>query len=225
MKKLFATTLSAVLLTTGGFGAANALHTDKVEAATPKYESTYANHDARYQSSITANELKQLPEYATVASKINVNGLTAKVTENNSNKRIILFTDARGQGKYKSIFVKKTNSLKVIDFRGGEIFFGTVKLAEAVPGTSTESTPEATKPESKPVTDQNSTLAEYAKLSSVVNVKNFNMQVVEDNASKRIITLKDQNGRVQYKSIFMKRTNMLKVINTRGGQVFYGSVK
>lgn len=225
MKKLLATTLSAALLTTGGFGAANALHADKAEASTSKYESTQANHESRYQLNLTADELKQFPEYATVASKINVNGLTAKVTEDNSNKRIILFSDARGQGKYKSIFVKKANSLKVIDFRGGEIFFGTVKPAEAAPGTSTEVTPEGTKPENKPAADQTSKIAEYAKLSSVVNVTNLNLQVVEDNASKRILTLKDQNGRVKYKSIFVKRTNMLKVINTKGGQVFYGSIK
>lgn len=216
MNKLFATTLSAVLLTTGGFGAANAFHTDKAEAAASKYETSYSNHETRYQLNITADALKQLPEYDTVASEINVNGLNAKVTEDNKYKRIILFSDARGQGKYKSIFIKDTNSLKVIDFRGGEIFFGTVQPAEK--------TPEATKPESKPDAEQNSTLAEYAKLSSIVNVDNLNLQVVEDNASKRIITLKDQNGRVQYKSIFMKRTNMLKVIDTRGGQIFYGSI-
>lgn len=217
MKKLFATTLSAALLTTGGFGAANVLHADKAEAAISNYESSYTNHEAIYQLNITADELKQLPEYETIASKIDVTGLTAKVTEDNNYKRIILFRDARGQGKYKSIFVKDTNSLKLIDFRGGEIFFGTVEAAE----TSTE----ATKPESKPVAEQNSTLAEYAKLSSVVNVSNLNLQVVEDNASKRVIMLKDQNGRVLYKSIFMKRTNMLKVIDTRGGQIFYGSIK
>src|SRR5690606_8447136 len=105
-----------------------------------------------------------------------------KVTEDNNYKRIVLFRDARGQGKYKSIFVKDTNSLKLIDFRGGEIFFGTVEEGE----TATE----ATKPESKPVAEQNSTLTEYAKLSSVVNVSNLNLQVVEDNASKRVITLK-----------------------------------
>lgn len=216
MKKLFATTLSAALLTTGGFGAANVLHADKAEAAISKYETSYTNHEARYQLNITADELKQLPEYETIASKIDVTGLTAKVTEDNNYKRIVLFRDARGQGKYKSIFVKDTNSLKLIDFRGGEIFFGTVEEGE----TATE----ATKPESKPVAEQNSTLTEYAKLSSVVNVSNLNLQVVEDNASKRVITLKDQNGRVQYKSIFMKRTNMLKVIDTRGGQIFYGSI-
>ena len=216
MKKIFTTTLSAVLLTTGSFGAANVLHTDKVEAAATKYESSYSNHEARYQLSITADTLKKLPEYATVASKIDVNGLTAKITEDNNYKRVILFSDARGQGKCKSIFLKNTNNLKVIDFRGGEIFFGTVQPSEIAP--------EATKPESKPDADQNSTLAEYAKLSSIVNVGKLNLQVIEDNASKRVITLKDQNGRTQYKSIFIKRTNMLKVIDTRNGQIFYGSI-
>lgn len=216
MNKIFTTTLSAVLLTTGGFGVANVLQTDKARATATTYESSVSNYEARYQLEIEADDLKQLPEYETVASKIDVNGLTAKVTKDNNYKRIILFSDARGQGKYKSIFVKDTNSLKLIDFRGGEIFFGTVH--------PTETATETTKPESKPDAEQNSTLAEYAKLSSVVNVGDFNLQVIEDNASKRVITLKDANGRVKYKSIFIKRTNMLKVIDTRGGQIFYGSI-
>lgn len=217
MKKLFATTLSAVLLTTGGFSAANNINASKSNAAATSYESSYSNHDARHQLNIAADSLEQLPEYETIISKINVKELTAKVTEDNTNKRVILFSDSRGQGKYKSIFVKKTNSLKVIDFRGGEIFFG--------PLNSVESTPEATKPESKPVADQNNTLAEYEKLSTVVNVSDLNLQVVEDNANKRIITLKDKNGHVQYKSIFVKKTSMLKIIDTKGGQIFYGSIK
>ncbi|GEN84754.1 hypothetical protein SLU01_30660 [Sporosarcina luteola] len=217
MRKLLATTLSAALLTTGGFGAANVLHSDKAEAASSKYEASYSNHGQQHNLNITADSLTKLPEYATVASKINVDGLTAKVVEDNNNKRIIVFSDSRGQGKYKSIFVKMKNNLKIIDFRGGEIFYGTVK--------SIDSSTEATKPETKPSANQNSKLAEYTKLSSVVDISKLSLQVVEDNANKRIITLQDQNGHVKYKSIFVKRTNMLKVINTKGGQVFYSSIK
>lgn len=217
MNKFFATTLSAVLLTTGGLGAANVLHPDKVEAAQAKYESSYSNYGSNYQLNIAAEALTQLPEYATVASKINMDGLTAKVTEDNTNKRIIVFSKANGQGQYKSIFVKATESLKIVDFRGGQIFYGTISTEDATPEKPAQ-------PEEKPATDAISALPEYATLASVVNVDNYKLQVVEDNTNKRVITLSDDFGRLQYKSIFVKNTNSLKVIDTRGGQIFYGVV-
>ncbi|MBD7984112.1 hypothetical protein H9649_05935 [Sporosarcina sp. Sa2YVA2] len=221
MKKLFATTLSAVLLTTGGLGATNVLHPDKVEAATVNYESSYQNHNAHYQLQIASEELTQLPEYATVASKIDVNGLTAKVVEDNYNTRTIVFSNSHGQGQYKSIFVKRTDSLKVIDFRGGQIFYGTISNETAAPAPE-----QPAKPEQKPATDTAiSALPEYATLASVVDVTGFNLEVAEDNFNTRTVLVKDQNNRVQYKSIFVKRAHTLKVINTRGGQIFYGAVK
>ncbi|MBD7984115.1 hypothetical protein H9649_05950 [Sporosarcina sp. Sa2YVA2] len=214
MNKFIATALSTVLLTTGGIGAANVLHPDKVEAAQAKYEASYSHHNSNYQLQIASEDLTQLPEYATITSKIDVNGLTAKVVEDNYNTRTIVFSNANGQGKYKSIFVKKTDSLKVIDFRGGQIFYGTISNETTAPA-----------PEQNPSTDTViSTLPEFATLASVVKVSNYTLQVVEDNTNKRIITLKDQNGRLQYKSIFVKNNNSLKVIDTRGGQIFYGTV-
>lgn len=220
MNKFIATALSTVLLTTGGIGAAHVLHPDKVEAAQVKYESSYQNYNSHYQLQIASEDLTQLPEYATVASKINVNGLTAKVVEDNYNTRTIVFSNANGQGQYKSIFVKRTDSLKVIDFRGGQIFYGTISNETTAPAPE-----EPAKPEQTPSTDSAiSALPEYATLASVVKVSDYTLQVVEDNTNKRIITLKDQNGRLQYKSIFVKNNNSLKVIDTRGGQIFYGIV-
>ncbi|WP_052360622.1 hypothetical protein [Oceanobacillus manasiensis] len=63
-------------------------------------------------------------------------------------------------------------------------------------------------------------LLEYDTLDDVADADNFNSEVVEDNPHKRIILLKDDNGQPQFKSIFVKDTNRLKIINLNEGLVF-----
>jgi len=216
MNKLLATTLSVALLSAGGFSAANVLHTDKVEAAQTQEVSHSSQYGSNYQLQIAADTLTQLPEYATVASKVDVSGLQAKITEDSNYKRVILFKEANGQGKYKSIYVKGTNTLEIIDFRAGQVFYGAIAKEDATPA------PEV-KPE-QPGQGAISSLPEYETLTSKVDVANYNASVVEDNANKRVIVLQDQNNRVQFKSIFVKNTNTLKIIDTKGGQIFYGVI-
>ncbi|GKV55319.1 hypothetical protein NCCP2222_12660 [Sporosarcina sp. NCCP-2222] len=216
MNKLLATTLTAALLSAGGFSAANVLHTDKVEAAQTQKVTGASQYGSNYQLQIAADTLTQLPEYATVASKVDVSGLQAKITEDSNYKRVILFKEANGQGKYKSIFVKNTNTLEVIDLKAGQVFYGTITTDDTTPA------PEA-KPE-QPVQSAISSLPEYATLTSKVDVASYKAAVVEDNFNKRVIVLKDDNGREQFKSIFVKETNTLKIIDTKGGQIFYGVI-
>ncbi|MCG3087251.1 hypothetical protein [Sporosarcina cyprini] len=215
MNKLLATTLSAALLSAGGFSAANVLHTDKVEAAQTQQVTT-SQYGSNYQLQIAADTLAQLPEYATVASKVDVSGLQAKITEDSNYKRVILFKDANGQGKFKSIFVKNTNMLEIVDLKAGQVFYGKITTEDTTPA------PEV-KPE-QPVQSDISSLPEYTTLASKVEVGSYNAAVVEDNFNKRVIVLKDDNGREQFKSIFVKETNTLKIIDTTGGQIFYGVI-
>src|SRR5699024_6783870 len=58
-------------------------------------------------------------EYATIANKVNMSGLSTQVAEDNRGKRIILLKDNHGQVKYKSIFIKNKNHLKIIQTNGG----------------------------------------------------------------------------------------------------------
>ncbi|RIU94734.1 hypothetical protein [Oceanobacillus picturae] len=58
---------------------------------------------------------------------------------------------------------------------------------------------------------------EYDTLDDVADVDHFNSEVVEDNPHKRIILLKDDNAQPQFKSIFVKDTNRLKIINLHEG--------
>lgn len=57
----------------------------------------------------------------------NVDHLQAKLVTDNDGKRVLLFVDNNGETKYKSIFVKKTNHLKIIKMDGGLVYNGALK--------------------------------------------------------------------------------------------------
>ncbi|MGM8213224.1 hypothetical protein ACLIBH_10580 [Virgibacillus sp. W0430] len=48
----------------------------------------------------------------------------------------------------------------------------------------------------------------------------YSVNVVEDNPNKRIIVLQDENGKNRVKSIYIKKTNRLKVIEFDKGLIF-----
>lgn len=62
--------------------------------------------------------------------------------------------------------------------------------------------------------------AEYDTLSDVIDMDGLNAEVVEDNAHKRVILLKDDNGHPVAKSIFIMDDSRLKVIDFDKGKVF-----
>src|SRR5699024_3236578 len=61
---------------------------------------------------------------------------------------------------------------------------------------------------------------EYSILDKKLDMDNLSDEVVKDNDYKRIILLKDENGQPQYKSIYIKNKNRLKVIDLHGGLVY-----
>src|SRR5699024_12014030 len=58
---------------------------------------------------------------------------------------------------------------------------------------------------------------EYSILDKKLDMDNLSDEVVKDNDYKRIILLKDENEQPQYKSIYIKNKNRLKVIDLHGG--------
>ncbi|MFD1173265.1 hypothetical protein [Oceanobacillus picturae] len=66
---------------------------------------------------------------------------------------------------------------------------------------------------------------EYDTLNDVADADHFNSEIVEDNPHKRIILLKDDNGQPQFKSIFVKDTNRLKIINLHEGLEYNEIIK
>ncbi|UOQ48650.1 hypothetical protein MUN88_00350 [Gracilibacillus caseinilyticus] len=68
----------------------------------------------------TAGELK---EYDYMESYTELDQYTINIKENNPYKRIILYEDTNGNIKYKSVLIKKTNRLKIIDIAQDQILF------------------------------------------------------------------------------------------------------
>ena len=191
MKKvLFTAVVGALLLTVGGMTASNV---DYTEAAS-NY-SRQGNQSHYISSEVT---LTSLPEYTTVAKKVDLKKYSAQIMQDNSAKRVIVFKASNGREQYKSVFIKNQKRLKVVDYKGGLIF--NQSIGANVQPTRLSVSSEATQtPESK-------------KLSSTVNLSNYSTKVVENNKNKRITLYKDAKGHAQYKTIFVKKTGIVKVI-------------
>ncbi len=64
-------------------------------------------------------------------------------------------------------------------------------------------------------------LPEYNKITEQIDNKDIHFEKVTDSSDKRILLIIDENGTKLYKSIYIKTTNRLKIINIKdGGQIF-----
>ncbi|SFE01817.1 hypothetical protein SAMN05216238_10785 [Lentibacillus persicus] len=61
-------------------------------------------------------------------------------------------------------------------------------------------------------------------LDEQVDSNDYQVEVVLNNSEVRIILLKDESGRVQFRSIYEKRNKMLKVIDLGQGLIFKGVI-
>lgn len=71
---------------------------------------------------------------------------------------------------------------------------------------------------------QFSHLEEYSQLNSTLNLEDLHLELVTDRQAKRIILLRDEEGRVNFKSIYIKRKNFLKVINVKNNELVYKGI-
>lgn len=68
------------------------------------------------ESTSIPEEIKEFEEVDIISDEIDLNDKEIKVETDNPNKRVILFIDNNDQAKkYKSIFIKKENRLKIIN--------------------------------------------------------------------------------------------------------------
>ncbi|MEJ8776727.1 hypothetical protein [Pseudogracilibacillus sp. ICA-222130] len=86
-----------------------------------------------------------------------------------------------------------------------------------------DSTKEETVTET-PDTTETYQFEETKIIESKVDMNGLSMDVVEDNPYKRIMLIKDENGHKQYKTIYMKKKNFLKIIDLNGGMMYKGKV-
>ncbi|ASK63383.1 hypothetical protein CFK37_15070 [Virgibacillus phasianinus] len=65
---------------------------------------------------------------------------------------------------------------------------------------------------------------EFIIIDELINANSYQIQIVANNSHKRIIILKDEDGQPQYKSIYIKDINQLKIIEFDQGMVFKGDI-
>ncbi|MEG0473051.1 MAG: hypothetical protein RR588_12020 [Solibacillus sp.] len=199
MKKILITTVGALILTAGGMVAGNIAQT---EAETKKVtETNYDQHDNQKNYITTDAVLTSFPEYATLEKKVDLTKYSAHIVKDNLHERIIVLKDANDHDQFKSIFVKKQNRLKIVDYRGGLIFNEIIKE---------DSKP--TIPSNPSISDDTVQTPEYKELSTKVDLTGYSVKVVEDNYNKRITLFNDANGHAKYKTIYIKKTEMVKII-------------
>jgi len=61
---------------------------------------------------------------------------------------------------------------------------------------------------------------EYSVVEEHIDLDKYDMDVEEDNSHKRIILYKDDNNKKDYKSIYLKDKNRLKIIEFDNGEIY-----
>ncbi|MFK0522982.1 hypothetical protein ACINKY_12315 [Paenibacillus illinoisensis] len=90
----------------------------QTETAQPNNEPT--------EESTSQSKWSSLPEYATIVREVDSQDYTFRTVNDNENERILLLTNQDGEEKYKTIFIKNTSRLKIIDVDGGGQLFNDV---------------------------------------------------------------------------------------------------
>lgn len=213
MKKIVALVVGVFIIAGFGVSFGGIQAADKA-AGTHKDNQTHQGNNTSGSSSMSY--INTLQEFAVLQEQIDdLNDMQAEIEVDNSGKRVILFRNENGQEQLKSIFIKHTNRLKIIDFDQGQIFNQVLNdKANQDENVSFE----------KQVEKVNN-FAEFDTLKQEINADEDHVRVVEDNQYKRVMLITNKAGQEQYKSIFIKYTNHLKVINFDRGLVFNQEIK
>lgn len=68
-------------------------------------------------------------------------------------------------------------------------------------------------------------LPEYNKIIEQIGDNDVTFEMETDNEGKRVLNILDEDSNIEYKSIFIKNTNRLKIINVkRGKKIFNGTL-
>lgn len=208
MRKIMITTVSIVLLGSVGIGFAIQTNADKTYEAELQH-STISREEVRDGET---EEQETYEEYAVVNDVIHIDDFNADVVEDNKRKRIIVFNDDHNRPQYKTVYIKKKNRLKVIDFKGGLLFNDVITNMEETEQEGTYTTTDL------------SIFKETTILEEYVDVANYHVEVTTDNPHKRVIILYDDNHRLQVKSIYVKEKNYLKVIDLNDDLLYDGTI-
>ncbi|WP_207942253.1 hypothetical protein DOK78_000656 [Enterococcus sp. DIV2402] len=91
-----------------------------IEATSLIEESTATTESS---ASSQQNALEEFEEAPIIEKTIDVSDLQLNIETDNPNKRVLFFSTDTGQKRYKSVFVKRTERLKIIDLSDEGILY------------------------------------------------------------------------------------------------------
>src|SRR5699024_8235027 len=194
---------------------------DNTSAAEPKVK------NEQHETQTEEKDTNDFHEYDALNKVVDLNEFTIEEVEDNQDKHVIILKNDQDMTQFKSIYVKNKDRLKVVDFDKEVIINQVLKDTENDTNdnkaeSNDNNTVEKDKEESKEQKQKSEVegFTEYSILDKKLDMDNLSDEVVKDNDYKRIILLKDENGQPQYKSIYIKNKNRLKVIDLHGGLVY-----
>ena len=221
MKKIILTIASILLVAGGAVGFTMKATADNTSASETKVK------NEQHETQTEEKDTNDFHEYDALKKVVDLNEFTIEEVEDNQNKHVIILKDDQDMPQFKSIYVKNKDRLKVVDFDKGVIFNQALSdtendtndnKAESNDNNTVEKDKEGSKEQKQKSEIEEFT--EYSILDKKLDMDNLSDEVVKDNDYKRIILLKDENGQPQYKSIYIKNKNRLKVIDLHGGLVY-----
>ncbi|SDQ81712.1 hypothetical protein SAMN05216232_0154 [Virgibacillus subterraneus] len=116
MKSLFMTTAAgALILSAGSITDASVIPIDKTKKS-----------NANVEVSEKSIQVEVLPEFTVLDEQVDSDDYQAQVIEDNKQTRVIILKDEDGHAQYKSVYVKSSNVLEVIDLDQGMVFKGVI---------------------------------------------------------------------------------------------------
>ena len=221
MKKIILTIASILLVAGGAVGFTMKATADNTSASETKVK------NEQHETQTEEKDTNDFHEYDALKKVVDLNEFTIEEVEDNQNKHVIILKDDQDMPQFKSIYIKNKDRLKVVDFYKGVIFNQALSdtendtndnKAESNDNNTVEKDKEGSKEQKQKSEIEEFT--EYSILDKKLDMDNLSDEVVKDNDYKRIILLKDENGQPQYKSIYIKNKNRLKVIDLHGGLVY-----
>lgn len=79
---------------------------------------SYQKGNAKFKEA----DISQLPEYPILEANINLAENKIFILEDSPYKRVLLAKNQQGEPTYKSILVKNTKRLKIVDYNGGLVY-------------------------------------------------------------------------------------------------------
>ena len=183
---------------------------EKDEAEESKTEDEDKSTDSSDSNRRVNNDnLKDFPEYDVLKEELDLEKYEGKVQTDNKGNRVIVFETKDGVKEYKSIFIKKKNRLKIVEFDDEDnlLYNGVLDKKEATEADDSNTSKNTVN------NDDLKDFPEYDVLKEELDLEKYEGKVQTDNKGNRVIVFETKDGIKEYKSIFIKKKNRLKIVH------------